>query len=138
MPDTAPPSPQHVDAPHSSVGAGAGYKKHAHMQIQHQEHVFGMGGHNARLHDYHDPMQHDEMDDAMDADFEMEGVRSLEMGDVALTPGGGAYHARPGGGFAAGFGAFAKHLPKTRYTMGPRPDCEKCRAGVAGHFGHWH
>ena len=23
------------------------------------------------------------------------------------------------------------------YTMGPRADCEKCRLGVRGHWGHW-
>ncbi|SRR6266702_2081240 len=26
---------------------------------------------------------------------------------------------------------------RSRFTMGPRPDCEKCRLGVPGHYAHF-
>jgi hypothetical protein len=26
---------------------------------------------------------------------------------------------------------------RSRFTMGPRPDCEKCRSGVPGHYAHF-
>ena len=28
-------------------------------------------------------------------------------------------------------------LRRSRFTMGPRPDCEKCRLGVPGHYAHF-
>ncbi|KAI0048547.1 hypothetical protein FA95DRAFT_1571826 [Auriscalpium vulgare] len=34
----------------------------------------------------------------------------------------------------AGDGQAARRL---RFTMGPRPDCEKCRLGVPGHYAHF-
>ena len=30
----------------------------------------------------------------------------------------------------------SNQLKRPRFTMGPRSDCEKCRAGVKGHWGH--
>jgi len=52
---------------------------------------------------------------------------SLEMGEISapVPQGPTSQTVRP-------------NPPKwSRFTMGPRSDCEKCRAGVKGHWGHF-
>ncbi len=87
-------------------------KQHHHHQISHQEHAFP--GHPPITLHLDDP-------DYENGDHDMAGMSGARMQQDHEM-------GEPGG-----YGRTAR----TRYTMGPRGDCEKCVAGVPGHFGHW-
>jgi hypothetical protein len=84
-----------------------------------------------------------QVDQLPDPDFELDptyasitALLSASQLPFSIDPSWGGYPRSPGERSDGKAGPLSPKLVG-RYTMGSKDDCEDCKAGTDGHWGHW-